>query len=190
MDDVEALGEFDEGDVVVEIAGAATANSIVHRRRARHQPERDPVAAHLEASQWVPRRHREVLGNRTQRMRDDLAWDPDEPGVLTDDRPDRSESCPSRGAHELDTDLLQQIERRFVHRMELVFIEKLDVADRIPGGGPVKSDGAARAALRAARSPRDRRPRAGSSRPESATTRSTISAAAARTDRALRCRFR
>ena len=67
-------------------------------------------------------------------MRDDLAWDPDEPGVLTDDRPDRSESCPSRGAHELDTDLLQQIERRFVHRIELVFIEKLDVADRIPGG--------------------------------------------------------
>jgi hypothetical protein len=64
-------------------------------------------------------------------MRHDLAWDPDEPRVLADDGPGRSESCPNRGAHELDTDLLQQIEGGVVHGVELILVEEAHSAERV-----------------------------------------------------------
>ena len=71
-------------------------------------------------------------------MRDDLAWDPDEPGVVVDDRADRSERCPCRRSHELDADLLEEIEGSLVHRIELILVEKLHVAERVPGRRPGK----------------------------------------------------
>ena len=69
-------------------------------------------------------------------MLDDLAWDPDEPGVLADDGAGRSERRPGRGSHELDPDLLQEIERSFVHRVELILVEEVHMAECVPRWRP------------------------------------------------------
>ena len=53
VDDVEALRELDEGDVVVEISRAPTANPVVHGRRAGDEAECDLVPAEVEPPRRV-----------------------------------------------------------------------------------------------------------------------------------------
>src|SRR4029077_5617424 len=73
---------------------------------------------------------------RAQCMPHDLAWNPDEPGVLADDGSDRSERRPSRGSKEFDADLLQQIEGSFMHRVELILVEEVHMAECVPRWRP------------------------------------------------------
>ena len=77
-------------------------------------------------------------------MSDNLPRDADETGVVVDERAGRAEGRSCGRAHELDADLLEEIERGLVDPGELILVEEVDVAECVSGRRPGE-DGRCRA---------------------------------------------
>ena len=64
-------------------------------------------------------------------MRHDLARDPGEAGFVVDERSRRAKRGSRRCAHQLDADLLEQLERGLVHGLDLVVAQQRDRSERV-----------------------------------------------------------
>ena len=161
VDHVEALGELEERDVVVQISRSPSAHAVVDRRRAGDEPERDSSPPTSRASRGL----RGVTVNREGAARNRLLDRPHvAPARARRRRPRSRPPCGRpRGQrpHELDPYVLER-------SSEAAWISSTCSSSRIVDGPSAflspcasKPAGVRRALRRASRSPRLRRARAG-----------------------------
>ena len=137
VDDVEALRELDEGDVVVEVARRAGREPgrarSAGRRRGRTRPRRRRRRAAASGLRGVTVKRRGADATACATTSRGIRV---EAGLVVDERPRRAERGSRRSAHQLDADLLEQLERGLVHRLDLVVAQERDRSERVPRRRP------------------------------------------------------
>ncbi len=131
MDDVEALRQLDQRDIIGVVAGAAAVHAVMNVGRTGDQAEGDVVVADLQGARRVARRQGEGRGHGLQRLQHDLARDARQAAVHLHHRAGLAEELAGGGALELDADLLQDSQRSVVDRLDLVLAQRRHRRQRV-----------------------------------------------------------
>jgi hypothetical protein len=124
VDAVEMLRQPDEVLIVAIVAGASPAFHVMHVGRPGDQREVDRVAAEMDFSRRVARGQRVGRRHGLQRLGHQAAVEARRLRCVIDRGACFLEQRKCPGAHHLDAEILENVQRRLVDRLDLVCREQ------------------------------------------------------------------